>query len=54
MKKIISLVLALVMLCGAMLALASCGGSETCKIGVQQGTTGELYLKGDADMAFAG
>jgi polar amino acid transport system substrate-binding protein len=42
------------MLCGAMLALASCGGSETCKIGVQQGTTGELYLKGDADMAFAG
>ena len=54
MKKIISLVLALVMLVGATFALASCGGKDTCKIGVQQGTTGELYLKGDADMAFAG
>ena len=47
MKKIISLVLALVMLCGAMLALASCGGSETCKIGVQQGTTGDIYATDD-------
>ena len=43
MKKIISLVLALVMLCGAMLTLASCGGNETCKIGVQQETTGHIY-----------
>ena len=54
MKKIISLLLALAMMCSAMFALASCGGKDTCKIGVQQGTTGELYLKGDADMAFAG
>ena len=54
MKKIISLILALAMVCGAMFALASCASNEGCKIGVQQGTTGELYLKGDADMAFAG
>ena len=54
MKKIISLILALAMVCGAMFALASCAGNDGCKIGVQQGTTGELYLKGDADMAFAG
>ena len=51
MKKIISLVLALVMLCGAMLALTSCGGSETIvsKVGLQKGTTSKMYadlLKG--------
>lgn len=27
---------------------------DTCKVGVQSGTTGELYSKGDADWGFAG
>ena len=53
MKKIISLVLALAMLCGATFALASCGGGKT-KIGVQAGTTGEFYVKGNADMLLDG
>lgn len=30
------------------------GYTDTTKIGVQNGTTGELYGKGDADMGFAG
>ena len=53
MKKIISLVLALVMLTGAAFALASCG-KKTTKIGVQAGTTGEFYVKGNADMLLNG
>ena len=51
MKKIVSLILALVMICGAMFALASCGSSETIvsKVGLQKGTTSKMYadlLKG--------
>lgn len=53
MKKIISLILAVAMLCCMAFTLVSCGGNDT-KIGVQAGTTGELYLKGDADMMFSG
>lgn len=53
MKKIISLVLTVAMLCCMALTLVSCGGNDTA-IGVQAGTTGELYLKGDADMMFDG
>ena len=30
------------------------GYTDTTKVGVQNGTTGELYCKGDADMEFAG
>ena len=46
MKKIISLVLALVMLCGAMFALTSCGGdTPTTKVALQSGTTSEFYAK---------
>ncbi len=52
MKKLISLTLALVMLLGCV-ALASCGKKVT-KIGVQSGTTGESYMKGDADWGFEG
>ncbi len=52
MKKILALTLALVMLFGATLALASCG--PKCNIGVQRGTTGELYMNGNADMMFDG
>ena len=53
MKKIVSLLLAVALLCGCAFTLASCGGKKTA-IGVQAGTTGELYLKGDADMMFPG
>lgn len=49
MKKIISLILALTLLCGAMFTLASCGdkdgGSKATKIGLQSGTTSEMYAK---------
>lgn len=30
------------------------GYTDTTKVGVQNGTTGELYCKGDSDMGFAG
>ncbi len=52
MKKIISLVLMLALACTMVFGLASCG--PKLKIGVQSGTTGELYVKGDADMNFPG
>lgn len=51
MKKLVSLLLMGAMLVAAALSLTSCG---EVKIGVQQGTTGEKYLLGDADMMFDG
>ncbi|MBE6789314.1 MAG: transporter substrate-binding domain-containing protein [Ruminococcaceae bacterium] len=52
MKKTLSLVLALLMMC---IAFASCAEKETkVAIGVQSGTTGESFLKGDADWGFEG
>ncbi len=51
MKKIISLVLTLALCLGCVLALTSCGG---VKIGVQNGTTGEFYVKGNQDMMLDG
>ena len=52
MKKTLSVVLALLMMC---VAFASCAEKETkVAIGVQSGTTGESFLKGDADWGFAG
>lgn len=44
MKKIISLVLCLVLVCTFTFSLASCGASDT-KIAVQSGTTSEAYAK---------
>ena len=44
MKKIVSLILALALMCGACFALASCGEAGT-KIGLQSGTTSEMYAK---------
>lgn len=44
MKKIVSLILALALACGACFALASCGETGT-KIGLQSGTTSEMYAK---------
>ena len=56
MKKIVSLVLAVLMLCGTVAMFAACSGdsAKNVKIGVQSGTTGELFLKGDADWGFNG
>ena len=52
MKKILSLALCAIMIAGCLVGMTSCGSKV--KIGVQSGTTGELYLKGDADMFFDG
>lgn len=54
MKKIVSLIMAVIMLAGCAM-LASCSDkNKPVPIGVQAGTTGELFLKGDADIGFAG
>ncbi len=44
MKKIISLILALTLCVGMCFTLASCGAEDT-KIGLQSGTTSEMYAK---------
>lgn len=50
--KITSLVMALML---SLVCFASCGAKETkVAIGVQSGTTGESFLKGDADWGFEG
>ncbi len=54
MKKIISVMLALLLLCSATLCFASCGGAEQYKFGVQSGTTGWSFMSGDADWGFDG
>ncbi len=51
MKKIVSLLLAVALLCGCAFTLASCGGKTdvVSKVGVQKGTTSKMYadiLKG--------
>ena len=53
MKKIISLVLMLAVLCCSAFALTSCG-DDSIKIGVQAGTTGQYFVNGDADWGFDG
>ncbi len=52
MKKIISIAIALMMIVGCF-ALTSCADTRV-KIGVQSGTTGESFLKGDEDWGFEG
>lgn len=52
MKKITALVLAIAMLASMALIFTSC--EKTAYIGVQSGTTGEYYVKGDADWGFDG
>ena len=54
MKKILSIALALVMMLSCVSAFASCGKKDEVKIGVQSGTTGEFFLKGDAGWGFDG
>ena len=53
MKKIISIIMALVMLCAGAFVLASCG-NKISAIGVQTGTTGQYFVDGDADWGFDG
>lgn len=53
MKKFLSLALAALMLVTCVAAFASCSKDAT-KIGVQTGTTGEFYVKGNADMELPG
>ena len=45
MKKIVSLILALVMCACVCLSLASCGETANSKVGIQSGTTSEMYAK---------
>ncbi len=55
MKKIISLILMLALVCTMVFALASCGETPTAKIGVQDGTTSKMYadvLKGVEVVSF--
>lgn len=52
MKKIIALVLAVAMIASLTCLFASC--DKTAYIGVQSGTTGEYFVKGDADWGFDG
>lgn len=53
MKKILSLILAVLMMAGLLAAATSCG-TKKVKVGVQSGTTGELFLNGDEDAGYAG
>lgn len=52
MKKILSLILAVCMLCGAVAAFSACSSDGSVKIGVQKGTTGEAFLIGNSDMGY--
>ncbi len=52
MKKIIALVATLILAIGCVFGLTACGEGD--KIGVQAGTTGSYYVKGDADWGFDG
>ena len=54
MKKILSIALALVMMLSCIAIFASCSNDKEVKIGVQSGTTGEFFLKGDAGWGFEG
>ena len=45
MKKIVSLILALTLMIGCAFTLASCSGGNNTKIGLQSGTTSEMYAK---------
>ena len=52
MKKFLKMLVAGILASLCLVAFTACG--PKCKIGVQQGTTGELYVKGNADMMLAG
>lgn len=52
MKKFLKMLVAGILASLCLFTFTACG--PKCKIGVQQGTTGELYVKGNADMMLAG
>lgn len=52
MKKFIKAIFAGLLASLCLFAFTACG--PKCKIGVQQGTTGELYVNGNADMMLPG
>lgn len=52
MKKFIKALVAGILATLCLFAFTACG--PKCKIGVQQGTTGELYVNGNADMMLPG
>ena len=52
MKKIIGIILTIITIVSCVFALTAC--SSKIAIGVQAGTTGEAYVKGDADWGFSG
>ena len=54
MKKILTFVLALTLVCTFAAGLASCSGDKALYIGVQSGTTGQYFVDGDADWDFEG
>jgi ABC-type amino acid transport substrate-binding protein len=55
MKRITAIVLAIALVASMALVFASCNSAEkNNKIGVQSGTTGEYFVKGDADWGFDG
>lgn len=55
LKKVTLILVVMAMVVGMCFALTACGkDTAKIKIGAQAGTTGELYLKGDADMSFKG
>lgn len=53
MKKLLIAALAVVLSLGCVFAFAGCKNYDY-NIGVQNGTTGQLYVKGDADWGFKG
>lgn len=54
MKKVIISVLILVVAISCIFAFTACADKYDYKIGVQSGTTGELYVKGDEGWGFTG
>lgn len=54
MKKVMTIILAIALVAVCAVSFAACGNKYDYKIGTQGGTTGELYVKGDAAMGFDG
>lgn len=54
MKKLLISVLATLLIVGCAFGFSACDNSKPVSIGVQAGTTGEAYVKGDAGWGFAG
>lgn len=54
MKKILTFVLVLIVICTFAAGFASCSGDKTLYIGVQSGTTGQYFVDGDSDWDFQG